>query len=138
MFEGYTIQQAAIVIDTCDEIVEEAVRKGSIPTKRKYLLFGEILLDKNFVDNIAPDVRSFMQRTGGTRADWERKKQERAQIERETEQIEADIEAINEQQRKDQEEFIKQFNALTEAYTKKMLSKLETDQTTSKEKGQAK
>ncbi len=118
MFEGYTIQQAAIVIDTCDEIVEEAVRKGSIPTKRKYLLFGEILLDKNFVDNIAPDVRSFMQRTGGTRADWERKKQERAQIERETEQIEADIEAINEQQRKDQEEFIKQFNALTEAYTK--------------------
>ncbi len=127
MFGDYTIEQAAIVLDMSDEVVEETVRRRGIPTHRKFLLFGPVLLDKSFIDSIAPDVRALMQRSGGTRKDWERKKQEASQREEEIEQTKADIERIEEQRKKDQEDFLRQFNELTEEKRRRILAQLELD-----------
>jgi hypothetical protein len=125
MFGDYTIEQAAITLDTSDEVVEETVKNGGIPTRRKYFFFGPLLLDKPFVDSISPEVRAFMQRNGGTRADWERKNQERELAEQQLKQSEEELEKIREKGLKNQEDFARQMNDMLATYANQMIEKIE-------------
>jgi hypothetical protein len=128
MFGDYTIEQAAIVLDTCDEVVIEVIKGRGIPTHRKYLLFGEIMLNKPFVDSIAPEVRALMRRNDGTRTDWERKKREREKSEQQLRQSEDELQEIYAKRQQDQEAFLKQWNELMEQQAKKVIANLESDQ----------
>lgn len=102
MFGDYTIQQAAEVLDTCDEVVIETIARGGLPTYRQFLLFGPIRIKKAFIDDIAPELRARHQRTNTTRADWERRRQEAKRRDTEIEQMKEDEKRMEEDFRKEQ------------------------------------
>ncbi len=66
MFGDYTLSQASQVLDTTEEAILKVVAKSSLPVHRQFTLFGPLRFDKEFIDDIAPDIRCLSQVTGTT------------------------------------------------------------------------
>ena len=128
MFGDYTLSQASEVLDTTEEVILKVVSEGSIPAHRQFLLFGPLRFSKEFIADIAPDIRRLSQLTGTTLADVKNRREELKRIEQETEQIKEGTKRIQGETQKEQEEFYKQISELMEEKRRKMIAKLEADQ----------
>ncbi|SRR6266849_349718 len=87
MFEGYALSQASEVLDTTEEVILKVVAERSIPARRQFLLFGPLRLNKEFIDDIAPDIRRLSQLTGTTIDGVNSRREEIKRLKEETERI---------------------------------------------------
>src|SRR6266849_2268456 len=112
MFGDYTLSQASEVLDTTEEVILKVVAEGSIPVRRQFLLFGPLRFDREFIDDIAPDIRRLSQLTGTTIEGVKSNREKLKRLQEETERIKENTKRIQEESHREQEEFYKQISDL--------------------------
>lgn len=117
MFEGYTLSQVSEVLDTTEEVILKVVAERSIPARHQFLFFGPLRFNKDFIDDIAPDVRRLSQITGTTVEDMKKRRKELEHLKQENERIKENTKKIQEQALREQEEFYKQISYLISGKT---------------------
>jgi hypothetical protein len=94
VFGDYTLSQASEVLDTTEEVILKVVAEGSIPVHRQFLLFGPLRFNKEFIDDIAPDIRYMSQITGTTIEGVKSNREKLKRIQEETERIKENTKKI--------------------------------------------
>ena len=84
----------------------------SIPVRRQFLLFGPLRFNKEFIDDIAPDIRRMSQITGTTIDGVKSRREELKHLQEETKRIKENTKKIQEENQREQEEFYKQISGM--------------------------